>query len=541
MSRRVSIRCSAAVSFSFKVNCPSDFDCAPDDRVPGTAIFRRRTSTTSPRTTRAFASCCSIGWPSPCRIGASAIRPTWASRSSSCSPTPAINSVTTRTRWRPRRTSTRRADGPACAGTRGSSTTRCTTARTRAPGWSFETDVDRGNIAAPAVPQKTTRRRTGDRDAAGARLRDDARRDRAARQPQRDPVLHVERRELLSSERRHARHARGRRSAAGSPQGRRAALRRSARRRKRIAGRRRQDAPSRGAACRGTDRANRSADAYHECWTSAGTTRTPCRFRLCLREFANGARAAVARGNVALADHGQTFLSASAGDDLVPSEVGERPYRPVLKKAGLTQAVAFDAVDAADKSAAAATSVDGRARRCRRSSCAPTARRGGRSAICSRATGLRRSSSWRPRSMVVAIHGRICASATAYSVASLPRVRASTANIGLAAARLATSALTRVTQMKPAVPGVKVRNPLPAQWRCRSRANARGPAVCPAGVSHAGAGRDRGRLRRGRAAASRRAACRLHSAMDGHVPHDVHHRRSPWRQAGDARVRTGAA
>ena len=52
--------------------------------------------------------------------------------------------------------------------------------------------------------------------------------------------------------------------------------------------------------------------------------------------------------------------SASAGDELVPSEVGERSYRPVLKKAGLTQAVAFDPVDAADKSAAAATSVDGR-------------------------------------------------------------------------------------------------------------------------------------------------------------------------------------
>ena len=32
-------------------------------------------------------------------------------------------------------------------------------------------------------------------------------------------------------------------------------------------------------------------------------------FSLCLREFANGARAAVARGNVAVADHGQTFLS----------------------------------------------------------------------------------------------------------------------------------------------------------------------------------------------------------------------------------------
>ena len=51
----------AAVSFSFKVNCPSDFDCAPDDECPP-PICRRRTSTTSPRTTRASAGCCSIAW-----------------------------------------------------------------------------------------------------------------------------------------------------------------------------------------------------------------------------------------------------------------------------------------------------------------------------------------------------------------------------------------------------------------------------------------------------------------------------------------------
>ena len=151
----------------------------------------------------------------------------------------------------------------------------------------------------------------------------------------------------------------------------------------------------------------------------------------------------------------------AAGDDLVPSEVGERPYRPVLKKAGLTQAVAFDPVDAADKSAAAATSVDGRQAlpaivlRANSETC-------GRSATCG-AIGLRRSSSWRPRSMVVAIHGRICASAMAHWVGSLPWARGSTASIDLVSARLATSARTRWTQMKPAVPGVRARNVLPAR------------------------------------------------------------------------------
>jgi hypothetical protein len=41
-------------------------------------------------------------------------------------------------------------------------------------------------------------------------------------------------------------------------------------------------------------------------------------FSLCLHEFAGGVRAGLARGNVALADHGQTFVSAAAGDDLIP-------------------------------------------------------------------------------------------------------------------------------------------------------------------------------------------------------------------------------
>ncbi|WP_447985007.1 putative baseplate assembly protein [Nitrospira sp. Nam74] len=86
-------------------------------------------------------------------------------------------------------------------------------------------------------------------------------------------------------------------------------------------------------------------------------------FPLCLNEFDDGAggvkQAAVVRGNVALADHGVTVASAMAGDDLVPSLVQEgRPYRPSLKRSGLTQASAYDAVVARGKPAAAAMQVD---------------------------------------------------------------------------------------------------------------------------------------------------------------------------------------
>ncbi len=83
-------------------------------------------------------------------------------------------------------------------------------------------------------------------------------------------------------------------------------------------------------------------------------------FSLCLHEFAGGVRAGLARGNVALADHGQTFVSATAGDDLIPQEAGERPYRPTLKKAGLAQVVAFDEGAAGAISATALSRVDPR-------------------------------------------------------------------------------------------------------------------------------------------------------------------------------------
>ena len=84
-------------------------------------------------------------------------------------------------------------------------------------------------------------------------------------------------------------------------------------------------------------------------------------FSLCLNEFPGGRHAAVARGNVSLADHGHTVTSANPGDDLDPAEVENGPYRPAMKRAGLAQAVPYDAVAARSVSAAAVTRVDARA------------------------------------------------------------------------------------------------------------------------------------------------------------------------------------
>ncbi|MEQ1907487.1 MAG: putative baseplate assembly protein [Vicinamibacterales bacterium] len=84
-------------------------------------------------------------------------------------------------------------------------------------------------------------------------------------------------------------------------------------------------------------------------------------FSLCLNEFPGGRRAAAARGNVSLADHGQTVTSVNPGDDLEPAEVENGPYRPVLKRAGLAQAVPYDRLAARSLSATTVTRVDARA------------------------------------------------------------------------------------------------------------------------------------------------------------------------------------
>jgi hypothetical protein len=84
-------------------------------------------------------------------------------------------------------------------------------------------------------------------------------------------------------------------------------------------------------------------------------------FLLCLREFAdpNGRPrgASVAHANVALADHGRTFVD----EPLDPVQVSETErYRPVLRQLGLTQRSPYDHDQARLASAAAASTQDRR-------------------------------------------------------------------------------------------------------------------------------------------------------------------------------------
>ena len=152
---RASTRCSSAVEFSFKVECPSDFDCAPRLRLPARA--GRRAVDRLPRQGLRRVPPADARPAQPARAGAgpSGRPPTWASRSSSCSPTSPTSSRTARTRSRPRPTSAPRAGAPRCAATRGSSTTPCTRAGTPAPGCASSSDgegvaLDRAHAAADA-------------------------------------------------------------------------------------------------------------------------------------------------------------------------------------------------------------------------------------------------------------------------------------------------------------------------------------------------------------------------------------------------------
>lgn len=88
-------------------------------------------------------------------------------------------------------------------------------------------------------------------------------------------------------------------------------------------------------------------------------------FALCLAEFDDGAGgtkpAAVARGNVALADHGLTVDSSSSPETLVPSRVPPSGrYRPTLAAVGLTCARAYDDEVARQRPAADATTANPR-------------------------------------------------------------------------------------------------------------------------------------------------------------------------------------
>ena len=85
-------------------------------------------------------------------------------------------------------------------------------------------------------------------------------------------------------------------------------------------------------------------------------------FPLCLNEFDDGGggvkRAATARGNVVLADHGATVGSRAPGEDLQPAIVAEgQLYRPLLKGIGLTHAAPYDHASALAQSAASALRV----------------------------------------------------------------------------------------------------------------------------------------------------------------------------------------
>ena len=85
-------------------------------------------------------------------------------------------------------------------------------------------------------------------------------------------------------------------------------------------------------------------------------------FPLCLNEFDDGAggvkRAAVARGNVLLADHGMTIPAGEPGEALHPSPVeADRLYRPLLRDLGLTQAAPYEHARARTQPASAALAV----------------------------------------------------------------------------------------------------------------------------------------------------------------------------------------
>ena len=125
----------AEVPFSFKVECPSDFDCNSRMHVPARRAPPRRRSTTSPRTTRASAASCWSGWRCSRPAGRSA-------RAADVGVTlvELMAYVADELSYRQDAVATEAYLGTAaarasrCAGTPASSTTGCTTAATRAPG-----------------------------------------------------------------------------------------------------------------------------------------------------------------------------------------------------------------------------------------------------------------------------------------------------------------------------------------------------------------------------------------------------------------------
>jgi len=182
-------------------------------------------------------------------------------------------------------------------------------------------------------------------------------------------------------------------------------------------------------------------------------------FPLCLNEFDDGTgvvnRATVARGNVVLADHGQSFTSTG---DLIPALVPEgKPYRPVVRRGNLTQAPPYSGSDGSAQSAKALSTGD-----VRKALPAITLRGGG--------------DTWRPRSdllasdrfapeFVVEIEedGRACLRFGDGTLGRKPESGTefiATYRVGNGArGNLGAEALNQIV---PAIFGVKVRNPLPA-------------------------------------------------------------------------------
>ena len=110
----------------FKVDCPSDLDCAAGVRAASRPSRRARIDYLA----KDYASFRQLildrlALLMPGLARAARARPR-RRRWSSCSPTSATTSATTRTRSRPRPISTRRASGSRCGATRGWSTTPCT-------------------------------------------------------------------------------------------------------------------------------------------------------------------------------------------------------------------------------------------------------------------------------------------------------------------------------------------------------------------------------------------------------------------------------
>ena len=154
-----STRCSSPIEFSFKVECPTDFDCAPAaaparrSRAPARHRLPRQGLQRLPPADARPAE------PARAGLDASARPPTSASRWSSCWPTSPTPLATARTRSPPRPTSPPRASASRCAATRGWSTTACTRAATRAPGCTSRSAA-RPSLLPQGTPAADRARRT---------------------------------------------------------------------------------------------------------------------------------------------------------------------------------------------------------------------------------------------------------------------------------------------------------------------------------------------------------------------------------------------